>query len=217
MSYGRLGRSGTRFPQRSEYQERGQLRSGARFAARNLPYYSSLKELLSHHRRLFEKEPAISQRYFYIGGARSLLSGRSLMQTTVRYRVDYPDIKRHLTSVFHDLFREHTENTTDGFEVVITFNAILSNSERSSFSIFYGHDHRANNFSGAYSHLRHNQEPEQIIVRNLPDVDSVPTHFDFEQLAKTHRQAFADSGVSIYKFVSVVYLVYRFVKRQKQK
>lgn len=200
-----------RLPVRGDYNERGQLRSGGRFAARNQPFYSTLRELLQHHKRLFAKEPTISQRYFYIGGPRVSLRGRSLIQTTVRYRSDYPDISQHLKTVFVDLFREHTENSTDGFEVVTTFNAILSNPEKTSFSIFYGHDHRSNNLTGAASELQ--PEHGTVVVKCLPDVAKIPCNFDFEHLARLHRQSFADSNVSVYKFVSVIYLIYRFVKR----
>lgn len=206
-------RRAQRLPIRGEYSERGQLRSGERFAARNLPFYTNVRDLLRHHKRLFSTEPAVSQRYFYIGGPRASLRGRSLIQTTVRYRSDYPDILQHLKSIFVDLFREHSENSTDGFEVVTTFNAILSNPEQTTFSVYYGHDHRANNLSGAASELQ--PENGTVIVRQMPDVNSIPATFDFEQLARLHRQSFADSNVAVYKFINIVYLIYRFVKRDR--
>lgn len=200
------------------YQERGQLRSGKRFAARNNPYYGSLAEVLKHHKRLFNDEPAVTTRLCYIGGKRRKDSraATSLMQTTVRYRTDYAKIEEHLKDVFVGLFREYTQDASGsgggGFEVVVTFNAVLSDSHKTSFSVFYGHDHRAYNFSGAAPQLRHSERA--TVVRSLQDVEKVPTSFDFEHLLRQHSQSFADSNVSVYKFVSIVYLIYRLVERR---
>lgn len=191
------------------------MRSGRRFAARNNPYYSSLGELLKHHKRLFEEKPAVTTRVCYIGGRRKSDSNRatSLMQTTVRYRTDFPKIEEHLRDVFVGLFREYTEQSAGGFEVVVTFNAILSDAHKTSFSLFYGHDHRAYNFSGAAPQLRYSERA--TVVRSLQEVDKIPTSFDFETLLRQHANSFADSGISVYKFVSVVYLIYRFLERRR--
>ena len=126
-------------------EERGTLRSGQRFAARNQAYYTSVAELLSHHQRLLAEEPAISTRATRIAG----LSVGSLLQTSVRFRFDSSIIRPTLRRIFFDLFREHTLGGETGFEVVVTFNAVLSHSAGPSFSLFYGHDHRASNIAGA--------------------------------------------------------------------
>ena len=126
--------------------ERGNLRSGTRFAARNLNYYPTVKELLDHHKRLLSHQPAITTRATRIAG----LNFGSLLQTTVRFRFDSTIIKSTLRAVFFNLFREHTPGADTGFEVVVTFNAILASSaEQNTYSLFYGHDHRADNLSGA--------------------------------------------------------------------
>lgn len=183
------------------YEERGQLRSGQRFAARNLPYYSSVRELLQHHRRLLEYFSGPVTRLFRVDGRAG-----SLTQTIVRFRADHTQIEHQLRQIFLDLFREHTESPDQRFEVVVTFNAILANSEGTSFSVFYGLDHRAGNLSGASPELRFGPA---VRVSTLADVASIPTSFDFESLIGLHRAAFHESGVRIVRFLNVVYIIYR--------
>ena len=156
--------------------ERGNLRSGTRFAARNLNYYSTVKELLEHHKRLLNPEPAITTRATRIAG----LNFGSLLQTTVRFRFNSSIIKATLRAVFFNLFREHTPQSDSGFEVVVTFNAILtSTAEQNTYSIFYGHDHRADNLSGAAPELKYGST---TVVRFLSDVDNIPVSFEQEAL-----------------------------------
>jgi hypothetical protein len=195
---------------RIEQIERGFLRSGTRFAARNNPYYASVAELMSHHRRLTATEPAVTTRSTRIAG----LKFGSLLQTTVRFRMDSSVIVSTLRTVFFDLFREHEESGSSGFEVVVTFNAILTNQDASSFSMFYGHDHRADNVAGAAPELKFGGT---TIIRTLLDLDTIPTHFDGEQLLRAHRHAFDNSNVRIHSFVNVVYLIYRFIENPPQK
>ena len=187
----------------SNYVERGFLRSGARFSARNNPYYSSVQELLSHHRRLLENEPAVTTR---IGRVGEFNSG-SLLQTTIRFRSGYQDIRSRLRLEFLDLFREHTEGPSDGFEVVVTFNAILTNQDSTSFSIFFGHDFRAGNHTGAAPQLRYG---DTILIRTLADLHLIPTSFNFEEIIHSHRAAFLSSNVRLHQILNVVYLVYRY-------
>jgi hypothetical protein len=185
--------------------ERGNLRSGTRFAARNLNYYPTVKELLDHHKRLLSHQPAITTRATRIAG----LNFGSLLQTTVRFRFDSTIIKSTLRAVFFNLFREHTPGADTGFEVVVTFNAILASSaEQNTYSLFYGHDHRADNLSGAAPELKYGST---TVVRFLSDVDSIPTSFDQEALIASHRRAFESSNVRVHQFVNIVYLIYRFV------
>jgi len=80
--------------------ERGALRSGERFAARNQSYYPSVQELLSHHQRLLAEEPAITTRAVRIAG----LSVGSLLQTTVRFRFDSSIIQPTLRRIFSTFF-----------------------------------------------------------------------------------------------------------------
>jgi hypothetical protein len=192
-----------------EQSERGQLRSGARFARRNTPYYESFAELRRHHARLFEPDPAVDTRHFRIG---ENAQRGTLLQTTLRIRADETpaNIRAHLRSVFARLFRLQPERHDTGFEVVVTFNAALADAQRTSFSVFYGHDHRSSNPSGAAAELRYG---DTVIVNNMLDLESVPTGFDFERLVHAHRHSFENSSVSVYKFLSVVYLIYTYVKR----
>jgi hypothetical protein len=188
--------------------ERGSLRSGARFAARNRPHYSSYRELISHHSRLLENEPAITHRVARIADSRS----GNLIQTTVRFRFDSPLIYSTLREVFNELFREHEESSTEGFEVVVTFNAVLTDQESSTFSLFYGQDHRASNDSGAAPELSYGST---LVVRSMLDVGQIPTSFDSETLVRSHRSAFAHSNVSVHSFVNVIFLIYRYVRSDK--
>ena len=183
---------------------RGQLRSGALYRTRNRPYYPSLGELLSHHRRLLEPEPAVTTRSARIAG----LNFGSLLQTTVRFPVKSQIIEPTLRRIFFDLFQEHRESGQSGFEVVVTFNAVLTNSSESTFSMFYGHDHRASNVAGAAPELKYGNT---FVVSSLLDLVNVPTAFDMEQLLRAHRHAFEDSNVHIHSFVNIVYLIYRFI------
>jgi hypothetical protein len=184
--------------------ERGALRSGERFAARNQSYYPSVQELLSHHQRLLAEEPAITTRAVRIAG----LSVGSLLQTTVRFRFDSSIIQPTLRRIFFDLFREHTLEAESGFEVVVTFNAVLSHSAGPSFSLFYGHDHRASNIAGAAPELKFGST---TVVRVLEDVVNIPTEFDQAALIRSHQRAFESSSVSVHSFVNIVYLIYRYV------
>lgn len=185
--------------------ERGSLRSGTRFAARNLNYYPTVRELLEHHRRLLSHQPAITTRATRIAG----LNFGSLLQTTARFRFDSTIIRSTLRAVFFNLFREHTSGPDSGFEVVVTFNAILTSSvEQNTYSIFYGHDHRADNLSGAAPELKYGAT---IVVRFLADVDNIPVSFEQEALIAAHRRAFENSNVRIHEFINIVYLIYRFV------
>ena len=180
--------------------ERGTTRSGARFSSRNLPYYRSLRELLSHHQRLLQPGPIVDTRYL------GLRTG-SLLQTTVRFRSDYPDLARGLREVFLDLFNQHTPERGSGFEVVTTFNAVLSNRNSTSFSLFYGHDYRTDNRTGAFSGLRYG---EPVFVRSLLDLHRIPHQFDLESLASQQRHAFDSSDVRVVRIINVVYLVYQY-------
>ena len=183
---------------------RGLLRSGTRYRVRNSPYYSTVRELLSHHARLLEPEPAITTRAARIEGVRI----GSLLQTTVRFPVGSTVIAPTLRRIFFDLFREHTEDSNSGFEVVVTFNAILTNSTETEFSLFYGHDHRASNRAGAAPELKYGNT---TVVRTLLDLDAIPVTFDLNELVRSHRHAFENSNVHVHSFVSIIYLIYRFV------
>lgn len=189
------------------YAERGATRSGRRFAQANVGHFGSLKELLARHQRLLEPFTAPSTRYFSIGRHQG-----SLMQTTIRFSSSYKSVKEKLLFAFVELFRQHAEDSDSGFEVVVTFNAVLSNPENTSFSVFYGHDYRAGNLLGASPELRHG---EAHIVRTIGDVSALPTTFDFEELARAHRYSFDNSGVRVAKFLNIVYLVYRFIPPRK--
>lgn len=186
------------------YLERGATRSGARFARANQGYFSSLAELLRSHSRLQEEVSPISLRYFRLG-----LTAGSLLQATLRFSTSCENIGRHLLHSFMRLFREHAEGPQSGFEVLVTFNAVLVNREGTSFSVFYGHDYRANNLIGAAAELRFGEEA--INVSNLAGVSQIPTRFDFERLAVAYRHAFEQSDLRVARFLNVVYLVYRYV------
>ena len=182
--------------------ERGATRSGRVFAPRNKPYYSSEKEALKRQVRLTDPIPAITTRHMTVGNSRVL----KLTQTTARFVFDSPLIKQTLTRLFAKLVTIYPSTANTGYEVVVTFNALLSDERSSTFSVFYGHDHRAENDRGASRELGYG---DTVIIKNLSDVASIPTSFDHEHLLASHRNVFRDSGVKIVRFLNVVYLIYR--------
>lgn len=187
-----------------EYQDRGQTRSGKRFAQANVGHYTSLERLLAHHKRLLEEEEASSTRLFRLGRDKGYL-----FQATLRYSVNHPDLRGSLVRHFSRMFAGHVEGRTSGYEVAVTFNAVLSNPEGTSFSLFYGHDFRASNLAGAAPELSY--RPEGYLIRTIGDVQRLPVEFDFDALAEAHRHQFEESGVRIARFLNIVYLVYRYV------
>ena len=126
----------------------------------------------------------------------------------MRFPINSTIIQPTLRRIFFDLFTEHNESSSTGFEVVITFNAVLTNQDASTFSMFYGHDHRASNVAGAAPELKYGLT---TVVRNLLGLDSVPTVFDGDQLIRAHRHAFESSNVRVHSFVNIIYLIYRFI------
>lgn len=188
----------------AEYQDRGQTRSGKRFAQANVGHYTSLERLLAHHSRLLEEEEASSTRLFRLGRDRGYL-----FQATLRYSVNHPDLRGSLVRHFSRMFAGHVEGRCTGYEVAVTFNAVLSNPEGTSFSLFYGHDFRAGNLAGAAPELSY--RPQGYLIRTVGDVQKLPVEFDFDALAETHRHQFEESGVRIARFLNIVYLVYRYV------
>lgn len=191
---------------RQEYQERGVTRSGRRFAAANLGYYTSIEDVKSHHRQLLEPFSAPASKLYPVHNSIGYLQ-----QTTLRFAFDYPKKQAKLISFFVDLFKEHTENSESGFEVLVTFNAVLSDHGGTTFSLFYGHDYRAGNLIGAAPELRYGNP---YIVKTLADVGKLPTRFEFEQVAAAHRFSFERSGVRIAALLNVIYLVYQFSPAQ---
>jgi hypothetical protein len=184
--------------------ERGVLRSGSRFAARNTSYFSTLRELYAVHKRLLDNEPAVSTRIARVGESRN----GSLLLTTIRFRFDYPAIAYRLRLELLELFRQHSQNNREGFEVIVTFNAVLTNHDQTSFSVFYGQDFRAGNNSGAAPELKYG---DTVVVKTISDISKIPTSFDADSLIASHRRAFETSNVKIFKFLNIVFLVVRFL------
>ena len=187
-------------------RERGQTRSGARFAARNLAYHTSIASLMAHHQRLLLRVPEVSTQYAEVGRSRG-----TLMQTTLRFRADHPNIREDVRRVFGRLFREHTDGNREGFEVVTTFNVILSNTRARTYSLFYGHDYRGGRMSedgrGAHGNLVYGSS---ALVTSPDDVAAVPTTFDLDGIVNSLRHAFSSSDVQVVQIVNIVYLIYQF-------
>jgi len=182
---------------RPEFQERGQTRSGARFAARNLPYFSSIAQLLSHHQRLLEPGPVVSTRYVHVGRG-------SVLQTCIRYRSDYSDIRGSLTRILTDLLQELNFDD-EGFEISITFNAILSNRDSTSFSLFFGQ-----NYGQGSPQSRLGLAERPVVVRNPLHIRRVPTEFNLEDLVQRYSLAFDSSDLVVARILNVVYLVHQY-------
>lgn len=193
--------------QQEKTVERGATRSGARFAARNVPFYASVRELLSHHQQLLQYGPVVSTRHAAVGSSRG-----TLMQTTIRFRPDHPNLRQGLRTVFSNLFRllpQGSVRGSDGFEVVVTFNAIVTDSAGTSYSVFYGHDYgsAASSGGGVRRDLRYGGS---FLVLEPDDVDNLPVAFDFERLAQTQRLSFENSDLRVVRFLNVVYLAYQY-------
>lgn len=184
---------------RPDFEERGQTRSGARFASRNLPHFTSMRELLSHHQRLLEPGPVVSTRYVQVGRG-------VILQTCVRFRSDHPNIRGGLVKVLIELFRE-LENSDEGLEVTITFNAILADKDFSTFSLFYGQDYGEQSQEGAHSKLGFSKP---VIVRNLLHLRRIPTEFDLEDLVQRFSLAFESSNIVVARLLNVVYLIHHY-------
>jgi hypothetical protein len=198
-----MDRAGSAGAERGEgrFGERGSTRSGGRFAARNVPFYSTVRELLSHHQQLLHLGPVSTTRYAAVGSSRG-----SLLQTTIRFRSDHHDVRSGLLAVFSDLFRQHPGGGAEGgFEVVVTFNAIVSDSAGTSYSVFYGQDYGT--VGGARRDLRYGAS---FLVSNPDDVAQLPADFDFDQLARTTRISFENSDLRIVRFLNIVYLAYQY-------
>lgn len=178
-------------------------RSGARFRSANRPFYQSLQELRQHHNRLFTEDPAFSQSQIFIGGR-----NRTLIQATLRFPVQSTRIRSSLLEVFADLFQTH-DSAEGGFEVIITFNAILFSHETNTYSVFFGHDYRLGTTTGAAQQFGH---PDTYFIRYLDEVHQIPTDINVADLLHTYRNAFDDSGVSIHSFINIIYLIYQYVE-----
>jgi len=176
------------------------LRSGARFQARNQPFYTSVQELLRHHQRLLNENPAVTQQL-------AVVPSGNIIQTTVRFPVQSRVISESLERIFIDLLEQLQEN--DHYEVIITFNAILYSPTQGTYSLFYGHDFRRDNSGGRARELSF--YGDSTIVRNQFDVQNIPTVVDYDRLLHEHRDAFSDSSVYIHSFINVVYLIYKYV------
>ena len=188
------------------YKERGALRSGRRFAALNKPYPSTEAELLKRHQKLLEPKAGPFTQRFRIGNNLG-----DITQTVIRYSPTYPNIATDLRNCFHILFREAGgEDPRAGFEVSVTFNAILTNQDGTSFSIFYGQDYKPTSDHGVSSKLKGVENA--VLVQTLGDLKNVPTSFDLQEVINSSRMACLSSNVRVHKIINIVYLIYRFVQ-----
>ena len=183
---------------------RGSRTSAAERIHGNKGYCKSVKELMRHHARLQEEEPAESSRDVFTFTKRGRRG--TLIQTHVRFRADYNNIQQHLISLFTRLFALRGDNN-DPFEVVITFNAVLYCQDAGTYSIFYGTDHRENNRMGAACELGHGGT---YVIRDLTQVTTrLPMVFDLQNVLHAHRNAFPHSNVRVHQIVNIIYLIYQ--------
>lgn len=92
---------------------------------KNVKFHATYKALVKAHSKLFEDKIRTSFRELKL----AKLSKGSLHQTTISIPAGRSsrDIAQILRDHFLELFREHSESPNSGFEVVTTFNAILTN------------------------------------------------------------------------------------------
>lgn len=176
-------------------------RSGALLRARNQPFYTSVRELMRHHQRLINENPAVTQQVAIIANSGSLI------QTTVRFPITSNVIRVNLQRVFTELLTQLEPG--HHFEVIITFNAILYAPSQGTYSLFYGHDFRQTNQGGRAVELAFYDN--STIVRTPFDVNRIPIDIDYDRLLYLHRNAFESSNVYIHSFVNIVYLIYKYV------
>ena len=171
----------------------------------NVGFARTVSELLRHHPRLQDAEPAVVDKDVF-----KFTQGRrvgSLIQTHVRFKFDYPEVQQFLLTVFARLFGLQG-NSQDAFEVVITFNAILHCQDSNTYSVFYGTDFRENNRMGAAQELGYG---DTYVIHNLQQVASnLPVNFDMQDLIYRHRDAFPNSNVSVFQILNIIYLIYQY-------
>lgn len=107
-------------------------RGGQIEVKKNKAYSKSLKELLKKHKRLTRQRIAVSTRESRI----PKIPHGSLLTTVIRMHVSVKNKLSVLRNIFFDLFREHSESSQEGYEVVVTFNAVLENQVRLNFLFF---------------------------------------------------------------------------------
>lgn len=117
-------------------------------------------------------------------------------------------IRSTLNGVFRDLL-DQLNGEDEHYEVIVTFNAVLHSPTNETYSVFYGHDFRPDNLGGRAAELGLNQN--STIVRNLYDVERIPTNIDYDNLMYEHRDAFESSSVHIHSFINIIYLIYKYV------
>jgi hypothetical protein len=100
---------------------------------------------------------------------------------------------------------QELNSDNEGFEISITFNAILSNRDSTSFSLFYGQNYGS---GSAQSRLGLAERP--VVVRNPLHIRRVPTEFNLEDLVQRYSLAFDSSDLVVAKIVNVVYLVHQY-------
>ena len=91
--------------------------------------------------------------------------------------------------------------------MTITFNAILSNRDSTSFSLVYGQDYGEQSQGGSHSRLGFSGP---VRVRNLLHLRRVQTEFDLEDLIRRYSLAFDSSDVVVVKLINVVYLIHQY-------
>ena len=142
----------------------------------------------------------VSTRYVHVGKG-------SLLQTCIRFRSDHSDIRGALSRILTELLQElNTEN--EGLEISVTFNAVLSNRDSTSFSLFFGQSYGPDS---PHSRLGLSERP--VVVRNLLHVRRVPTEFNLEDLVQRFSAAFDSSDLVVAKILNVVYLVHQYRDR----
>jgi len=186
--------------------DKGTTRSGVCFSDLNAGYYKLLKQCVAAHKKLFSEEPSVQTRLIpIVGQERGCLS-----QTIVRFPINSAQISSTLFDIFSDLFQQHRENDTDGFEVQITFNAILHSEQKNTWHVFYGLHHAQSNERVTERFISQNV----FVVKSLLDVANIKSSFDAESLLYAHRNSFADTHVRVHSFINVIYLIHRFVSSE---
>jgi len=112
-----------------------------------------------------------------------------------------------ITELFQELGSDH-----EGFEVSVTFNAILSDKDSTSFSLFFGQNYGPDS---PRSRLAYSEKP--LVVANLTHLRRLPTEFNLEDLVRRYSLAFDSSNLVVVRIVNIVYLVHQYTEDPKSR
>lgn len=170
----------------------------------------SYEELQNRHCFLFVSEPWYENNYGFLPHINSYISVH-----TIRFPIDYKNIKKKLIEYFNKLVFSEVENEAKSkFEVQIGFNAVLHKKETNEFSLFFGLDFKERYTSFVNISHRASFTEDSYRVENIQDVKKLPTSFknNLPEIISKLSLYFESSGVRVIDIINVVYLIKQFIE-----